>query len=601
MLSIPQVTGGTRRSSFRCREPIFLRNVTDLPTSVSGGTALAVTAGRIAVIAGISPEPASLAWPEDIVRVTVNGAPIDGTRCRVRPGDHVDVALAHSNARTDYRVRISQDRMQAFMTVDVRAGVQRSIDDCDPTHDLRLQIVETPTTGTGPTLGDVTQALQKEGVAYGIDRDAVQKALDEPGVQQVVASGREPIFGTDGSLAITVDLDAIRLKGVTVGTSLIEVTPKKDGVPGIDVTGKELAVPAVKNVKIRLGEGVAVDGGRTVVATVDGAPEWSPETGLIAVRHELFLDEVDAGTGNVEFSGSVHVRGDVGEGRRVTAGHRLYIGGNVDRGHLESGDTMQVMGTVMSSVLRAGGERAVAAKVVDRIESIPSDLATANIQASELRLNAEERGSNVSYGLSVQLILERMYRYVFTALDEVAAELHAAGEKYDPVANDISRWKRSLATAAISSITPETFGEVIHGLGMLVADYRSLVEKKADLVVGYVQSSEIEATGMLTLTGKGAINSHIVAWEGLATTTSEGIVRGGSLTAHGPVRVSEIGSPGGSTMQVVLGKEALLEAGRAYAGTVISSKGGSHRFIADRAHVSVRFDDTVMNVESLAA
>jgi hypothetical protein len=82
----------------------------------------------------------------------------------------------------------------------------------------------------------------------------------------------------------------------------------------------------------------------------------------------------------------------------------------------------------------------------------------------------------------------------------------------------------------------------------------------------------------------------------------EAVFRGGSIVSHGPVHVREVGSPAGVKTVVQLGVGSTLESDRAYAGTVITGPGYTHRFVGDRSHVRVDFDGGgSMNVESLAA
>jgi hypothetical protein len=73
------------------------------------------------------------------------------------------------------------------------------------------------------------------------------------------------------------------------------------------------------------------------------------------------------------------------------------------------------------------------------------------------------------------------------------------------------------------------------------------------------------------------------------------------VSAHGPISINELGSPGGARMNVQLGKGASLDANVVYAGTVILGPGHSHRFLADRSGVRIRFPDGAMDVQSLAA
>src|SRR3990167_5126521 len=217
------------------------------------GTTLAVQGGRIHVFAGETNAPARLSWPPNVT-VAINDTEIKGTSSIVRPGDVVEARLENRASSTTYDVRVASDRMSATLTVRTKAGVQRTLTDAQSTGQLELQFTEQAVEPPTPTVVDANVALQREGVAFGVRRAAIEPAVANPGVQQRVAKGREPVPGRDGSLQLLIDPEAVRFTGVEVGTPLIEVTPKRNGVPGTDVTGRELGVAGVKGVRIRLGQ-----------------------------------------------------------------------------------------------------------------------------------------------------------------------------------------------------------------------------------------------------------------------------------------------------------------------------------------------------------
>jgi hypothetical protein len=285
----------------------------------------------------------------------------------------------------------------------------------------------------------------------------------------------------------------------------------------------------------------------------------------------------------------------------VRARHRLVIEGNVDRAVLESGGDMEVHGSIMSSKLRAGGDNAALAGIFDSIEHVPSMLAEVATRARELRDAAGSRGQDMGYGLSVQLVIERIYKGLLAPLAEASAHLHAAGPQHEDLAEQFHEWHRQLSTAANIRLSASQFSDIIGRMGALVDSIRDLVHSRANLVVQYVQASEAEATGVITVRGKGIFNSRLTAWSGLVAEHHKAVVRGGSVMSHGPIHVAEVGSPGGSTMHVQLGRGGSLDAMLVYGGTVVTTPGGNHRFLADRSNVKVELVNNTLDVSSLAA
>ena len=566
--------------------------------------ALEVVNGKVRIVA--APDAvgsAELSWPVGAVCVMLLGERVEGNSCRVPANAQLSAEALDEGARVDYAVTVSRDRMEASLRVIPETGLHRTITDRPATQRLHLTVIEERIEPPAADAGEALSALQRAGVVHGCDSDAVIDAVrDQMGDEIVVAHGTEPIEGRGGYLEHLVDFEALRWTGVLADTPLVRRVRKRDGTPGRDVTGRELTVPVVRDVRIQAGPGVAVDErGIMAIATVDGSPRGGTD-GYVEVCHELELEEVDTVTGDINFNGSVYVTGSVHEGRRLIARDEIIIDGNVERAHVESGGSMRVAGSIMSSVLRAGGERAVAATIADRVFDLPKALGLVAAQARQFRDQGESRGTDVSHGLSVQLVLERIHRGVLPSLWSIVEDVRDAGPAHAETAERAARWHRLLATAANISLTPDRFQEILAEVSALSEDVRRAIEQPADLVVTYMQASEAEATGAVTLVGKGIFNSRIVAWGGLVSQHYEAVFRGGSILSHGKVHVREVGSPAGASTVVQLGKGAALEADRAFAGTVVSGPGYTHRFVADRSCIKVDFDTGgTMNVESLAA
>ncbi|MCW2960841.1 MAG: hypothetical protein JWM90_1228 [Thermoleophilia bacterium] len=545
---------------------------------------------------------AALSWAPDQVSVRLAGDAVAGATCRVPVGAALDVELQHVTSEVQYLVTISRDRMEAELLVQQLPGIQRLLVDASSTSDLTLEVVEHRMEPPFPEEQGAIAALQRAGVSFGVDEELVRAALDSIGEPVVVARGLEPIEGRNGRFEPLVNFEQLRTVGVLAETPLVRRIRKLDGTAGRDVTGRELSVPATKDVRLRPGPGVLVDEqGVMAVATVDGAPHMDAE-GFVEVRHELLLEEVDNVSGDINFQGTVRISGSVHEGRRVIARDEVHIEGSVDRAHIESGSTISVVGSIMSSVLRAGGERAVAATIADRVLDLPKTLGLVAAQARQFRDQGESRGTEISHALAVQLVIERIQRQVLPDLASVVDDLREAGPAQSGAADRVARWHRRLSTAANIALTPEQFGEILIEASALADDVQRAIEQPADLVVSYMQACEAEATGAVTIIGKGIFNSRIVAWGGLAAQQHEAVLRGGTVVSHGPVQVREVGSPAGARTSVQLGSTGSLESDRVYAGTVVSGPGYTHRFVADRSHVKIDFDrGGSMNVESLAA
>jgi len=133
---------------------------------------------------------------------------------------------------------------------------------------------------------------------------------------------------------------------VQPGDVLAILDPAVDGVPGRDIFGNVIDVPSAKKMVFRAGEGVVCEDGRHFVAARKGQPLFSGSE--VSVKPVVVIPgDVDYGSGNVVFEGSVIVRGNVLDGFRVEAGVDVEIFGNVESAFVRAGRDLHVHGGIL--------------------------------------------------------------------------------------------------------------------------------------------------------------------------------------------------------------------------------------------------------------
>jgi uncharacterized protein (DUF342 family) len=209
------------------------------------------------------------------------------------------------------------------------------------------------------TLEEMNEKIAKSGIVFGIDHEAVQKAFEHPGFRVVCAKGQTQIDGKDAFVKYHVDMDnkgrpvehedgKVDYKDLNIFTMvfqndlLAEKVPATPGINGIDVLGqpvtakpgKEINLPAGKNVQI-------VD--QTIVAAISG--QLLIQNNKVNVLPVIEIKEdVDLSTGNIEFVGSVIVKGSVQAGFTVKAEENVEVFGTVSGGVVEGKNVNIKMG-----------------------------------------------------------------------------------------------------------------------------------------------------------------------------------------------------------------------------------------------------------------
>ncbi|MGI5921717.1 MAG: DUF342 domain-containing protein [Syntrophomonadaceae bacterium] len=240
-----------------------------------------------------------------------------------------------------------------------------------------LEISAPSGNGKPCTAADIKKALMEKNVTYGIDETALHDALLEQnwGHPRVIARGTLPQHGSDGKLIYKFPLPADRMapklddKGnadyrdlglihnVNFGTELVERIPPTDGIPGRDVTGRE--IPAKRGKDIRLPKG------QNTVADQDEIKLYSSADGNVRIKdHKVVVEsvfelngDVDFSSGNINFVGNVFINGNVCQGFQVIAGGDIEIRGFVEDAVVTAGGNIMVKGGitgVLKGLIKAG-------------------------------------------------------------------------------------------------------------------------------------------------------------------------------------------------------------------------------------------------------
>lgn len=228
-------------------------------------------------------------------------------------------------------IRIAADRMAVYLQVRVFAPDQEV------------------------TPAMVAEQLELQGVCYGIDEKGIAAFCTrrEFYKELVCASGKTPTDGVDGQLVYhfnkemeikpaekedgSIDYyDLGFIQAVKEGDELITLEPPLPGENGINVLGNDVAYRQGKNpafpesVNTRLSED-----GQHLHAAIDGCIEY--KNNHLRINDVFAIQgDVDLNTGNIVFSGSVIISGDVREGFKVESGKDILVRGVVEGAVLEA-------------------------------------------------------------------------------------------------------------------------------------------------------------------------------------------------------------------------------------------------------------------------
>jgi Predicted polymerase, most proteins contain PALM domain, HD hydrolase domain and Zn-ribbon domain len=230
------------------------------------------------------------------------------------------------------------------------------------------------------TAAQLESFLRSRGVVFGIRDDVLESIARDPKAyfysQTVVASGQPPIDGKDGVIRLVFDLDEeehkpveledgtvdfkelSKIRNVKKGQLIAERVPAEAGVPGKAVNGEVIPAKNGKEARFRIGKNVVVNPEQTAMyAAIDGMVAKTEREKINVFPVFEVNGDVDYKTGNIDFVGTVVIRGNVLTGFRVKAGGDIRIVGGVEGAEIEADGSLEITGGIMAGnkgFVRAG-------------------------------------------------------------------------------------------------------------------------------------------------------------------------------------------------------------------------------------------------------
>lgn len=240
--------------------------------------------------------------------------------------EDMPVVEVSSDSYAGIVVDVSKDRMEAKVRYDMTKGSR------NPTPEM------------------IMEALREKNIVYGIDRGAIEEGVKSL-IPFVAAKGQPPVHGENAQIERRFDLgvkgrpvvdeyDHVDYRNLNLfvmvkrNDVLAVRIPQTQGKPGKNVYGDEVAARNGRPIPMPEGKNTRIIGDDELISTIDGQ---IIDTGrIISVDpHLLLKNGVNMGTGNIDFDGSVEIKGNVEQGFLVKATGDIEISGTVNGSTIE--------------------------------------------------------------------------------------------------------------------------------------------------------------------------------------------------------------------------------------------------------------------------
>src|SRR5690625_379798 len=205
---------------------------------------------------------------------------------------------------------------------------------------------------------DIIQYLEENRIIYGIDHRQVHLLTTQLAADQfplTIAKGMLPVDGEDGAITYMFNAssevkknddwnfrDVMRIPTIKKGEKLAKVTAPTNGTSGKNIFG--MAVPARPGKPHQMNAGKNVhfnDKNQTFYAETDGQVSIRPNA--LEVQDVFYVDEsLSMKDGNLDFVGSIIIKGDVPTGFTVKAGGDIKVFGLVESATLHAGGSLYI-------------------------------------------------------------------------------------------------------------------------------------------------------------------------------------------------------------------------------------------------------------------
>lgn len=230
------------------------------------------------------------------------------------------------------------------------------------------------------TYNDAIRELKKANVVYGINEELLRKIFENRIFDQeiLIANGVLSVNGTDGDIKYFFDVtEGIKphedekgnvdfknlnlIQSTKKGQKLAEVIPPTTGVEGKTITGRKILPKEGKIRKLPQGKNTMPmpENPNVLISAIDGHIIFKGNI-LIEVEPAYVINEnVDYSTGNVNYVGSILIKGDVKSGFMVKVDGDVDIWGVVEDATIEAGGNVLLQKGIIgrgAGVVKAEGD-----------------------------------------------------------------------------------------------------------------------------------------------------------------------------------------------------------------------------------------------------
>lgn len=482
-----------------------------------------------------------------------------------------------------FEINISENKMQAFLTIKYKLKSEFVNFDNIISKD-ELTILDKASISL-LTFEEIYNELVKKGIKYGIIKDNLTEIVEKEKILKVlVANGTDPIDDGDEVIKLNFNVDEenkflkedkrgrVDFKSIGSVTSvakddiIAEKIPGKEGKDGTNVLGEKVPHKIGKKVQLKVATGCKLVNDSKVQASIFGKPSIKNNVFYVFQDYTVSKD-VDITTGNISFVGDLHITGNIFEGMKVLAGNNLIIDKNVEGAYLYAGGNAKILGSLMNSSLKAGGNDLEKVNEIRSLSSLIEELEKLMATIEEVK-KFNLLGYDTPDGQIIKVLIENKFKKIPSFCMQIIKNITVKNDKEEADINILEIIKNKLI--GLGPINIKFYSELYNLIDILKNKVSNLNEGLAIPVtvdLNYCQDCNIESSGSINITGSGTYISNLTAKTSITFTSSNGVMRGGVLTAGTDIKCKTVGAKTGVNTKLCTSNTGNIYADIAYENT----------------------------------
>lgn len=230
------------------------------------------------------------------------------------------------------------------------------------------------------SIGQLMDLIQKNRIIHGVNQFELASIAENPKPyllkKTLIASGTKPVEGQNGSIKLSFDFDdndkkpleledgrvdykeVVSIHNVRKGQMIGQRHLATTGTPGRAVTGETLFTKVGKEARFKLGKNVVTDAEQLALyAAIDGMVVRTDRDKINVFPVYEVNGDVDYNIGNIDFIGTVVIRGNVLPGFKIRAAGDIRVTGGVEAAELEAEGSIEITAGIVGqnkAIIKAG-------------------------------------------------------------------------------------------------------------------------------------------------------------------------------------------------------------------------------------------------------